>query len=106
LTSKLNFQRPTLNTQHRISARVGEADLAFPLLERLLQTPGAVDSADDSITVNDLKFRWEWDPIRSFRNSRMRTLKAHEAFRLTGKASRRRYTEPTTTYNYVVVGLL
>jgi len=35
------------------------------LLERLLQTPGAVDSADYSITVNDLKFRWEWDPIRS-----------------------------------------
>jgi len=33
------------------------------LLERLLQTPGDVDSADYSITVNDLKSRWEWDPI-------------------------------------------
>jgi hypothetical protein len=48
-----------------IYARCGEKDLAFPLLERLLQTPGAVDSIDYSITVNDLKSRWEWDPIRS-----------------------------------------
>ena len=48
-----------------IYARVGEKDLAFPLLQRLLKTPGAVDSVDYSITVNDLKYRWEWDPIRS-----------------------------------------
>jgi TolB-like protein/Tfp pilus assembly protein PilF len=47
-----------------IYARIGEKDLAFPLIERLLRTPGAVDSVDYSITVNDLKFRWEWDPIR------------------------------------------
>ena len=48
-----------------IYARVGENDLAIPLIERLLKTPGAVDSADYSITINDLKFRWEWDPIRN-----------------------------------------
>ena len=48
-----------------VYARVGEKDLAFPLIERLLKTSGAVDSADYSITVNDLKYRWEWDPIRS-----------------------------------------
>src|SRR6266487_4233920 len=48
-----------------IYARVGENDLAIPLIERLLKTPGAVDSVDYSITINDLKFRWEWDPIRS-----------------------------------------
>jgi TolB-like protein/Flp pilus assembly protein TadD len=48
-----------------IYARVGENDLAIPLVERLLKTPGAVDSVDYSITVNDLKHRWEWDPIRS-----------------------------------------
>jgi tetratricopeptide (TPR) repeat protein len=48
-----------------IYARVGEKDLAFQLLERLLETPGAVDSVDYSITINDLKHRWEWDPIRS-----------------------------------------
>ena len=42
-----------------IYARVGENDLAIPLIERLLRTPGAVDSVNYSITVNDLKFRWE-----------------------------------------------
>ena len=47
-----------------IYARVGENDLALALLERLIKTPGAVDSVDYSITVNDLKYRWEWDPIR------------------------------------------
>lgn len=47
-----------------IYARVGQRDLAFPLIERLLTTPGAVDSVNYSITVNDLKFRWEWDLIR------------------------------------------
>lgn len=48
-----------------IYARCGEKDLAFPLLERLFRTPGPVDSVDYSITVNDLKSRWEWDPIRN-----------------------------------------
>jgi TolB-like protein/Flp pilus assembly protein TadD/class 3 adenylate cyclase len=48
-----------------IYARVGEKDLAIPLIERLLKTPGAVDSVDYGITVNDLKYRWEWDPIRN-----------------------------------------
>jgi tetratricopeptide (TPR) repeat protein len=48
-----------------VYARAGEKDLALPLIERLLKTPGAVDSADYSITVNDLKYRWEWDPIRN-----------------------------------------
>ncbi len=47
-----------------IYARSGKPDLALPLLERLLRTPGAVDSADYSVTRNDLKFRWEWDPLR------------------------------------------
>jgi TolB-like protein/Tfp pilus assembly protein PilF len=48
-----------------IYARVGENDLAIPLIERLLKTPGAVDSANYSITVNDLKYRWEWGPLRN-----------------------------------------
>jgi TolB-like protein/class 3 adenylate cyclase/Tfp pilus assembly protein PilF len=47
-----------------IYARVGEKELAISLIERLLKTPGAVDSADYSITINDLKYRWEWDPLR------------------------------------------
>ena len=48
-----------------IYTRVGEKELAIPLITRLLKTPGAVDSVDYSITVNDLKYRWEWDPIRT-----------------------------------------
>ena len=48
-----------------IYARVGENDRAFALLEHLLAVPGAVDSASYSITANDLKFRWEWDPLRN-----------------------------------------
>jgi tetratricopeptide (TPR) repeat protein len=48
-----------------IYARVGEKELAIPLIERLLRTPGAVDSVSYSITVNDLKHRWEWDPLRN-----------------------------------------
>ena len=48
-----------------IYARIGEKDLALSLIERLIKTPGAVDSVDYSITLNDLKYRWEWDPIRN-----------------------------------------
>jgi len=47
-----------------IYARVGQKDLAIQLIERLLKTPGAVDSVDYSITISDLKYRWEWDPLR------------------------------------------
>ena len=60
-----------------IYARCGEKDLAFPLLERLLKTPGAVDSVDYSLTVNDLKSRWEWDPIRN--DPRFQQLIAHSS---------------------------
>src|SRR6266540_207581 len=48
-----------------IYTRVGEKELAIPLITRLLKTPGAVDRVDYSITVNDLKYRWEWDPLRN-----------------------------------------
>ncbi len=48
-----------------IYARAGENDRALALLEHLLAVPGAVDSASYSITVNDLKYRWEWDPLRN-----------------------------------------
>ena len=48
-----------------IYARVGANDLAIPLIERLIKIPGAVDSANYSITVNDLKYRWEWDSLRN-----------------------------------------
>ena len=60
-----------------IYARCGENDLAIPLIERLLKTPGAVDSVVYSITVNDLKYRWEWDPIRT--DPRFQQLIAHSS---------------------------
>jgi hypothetical protein len=48
-----------------IYPRVGENDLAIRLIEPLLKTPGVADSTNYSITINDLRYRWEWDPIRN-----------------------------------------
>jgi TolB-like protein/Tfp pilus assembly protein PilF len=48
-----------------IYARVGEADSALPLLERLLASPGPVDYTNCCITQNDLRHRWQWDPLRN-----------------------------------------
>jgi hypothetical protein len=42
-----------------------DADRAIEMVERLLTTPFAVDYADDSITLSDLRQRWEWDPLRN-----------------------------------------
>jgi serine/threonine-protein kinase len=47
-----------------IYARLGEADLALPLIEHYLTRPGGSDNFEESITPGDLKLRWEWDPIR------------------------------------------
>ena len=46
-------------------ARLGETDAAINRIERLLTTPFAVDYADESITLSDLRQRWEWDPLRN-----------------------------------------
>jgi TolB-like protein/Flp pilus assembly protein TadD len=46
-------------------ARLGKTDEAISRIERLLTTPFAVDYADESITLNDLRQRWEWDPLRN-----------------------------------------
>jgi TolB-like protein/Flp pilus assembly protein TadD len=46
-------------------ARLGNTDEAISRIERLLTTPFAVDYADESITLNDLRQRWEWDPLRN-----------------------------------------
>lgn len=47
-----------------IYARTGENARALELLKHLLSVPGAVDSANYSITLQDLRLRWEWDPLR------------------------------------------
>lgn len=48
-----------------IYARAGDADSAMPLLEQLLASPGPVDNTNVCITHNDLRKRWQWDPIRN-----------------------------------------
>ena len=51
--------------QALIFARTGEIDRAVSEIERLLTTPFAVDYGDESITLSDLRTRWEWDPLRN-----------------------------------------
>jgi TolB-like protein/Flp pilus assembly protein TadD len=53
-----------------VYARSGEIEQAMTLLQRLLVTPGAVTTSHwsctpSSITLMDLRQRWEWDPLRS-----------------------------------------
>lgn len=48
-----------------IYARVGEVDSALPLLEHLLTSPGPIDNTNCCITYNDLRSRWQWDPVRN-----------------------------------------
>ena len=60
-----------------IYARVGEANSALPLLEHLLASPGQVDYTNCCITQNDLRHRWEWDPLRN--NPRFQKLLAEPA---------------------------
>jgi len=60
-----------------IYARVGEAESALPLLEHLLAAPGPVDYTNCCITQNDLRHRWQWDPLRN--NPRFQKLLAEPA---------------------------
>ena len=48
-----------------ICARLGETDEAISRIEQLLTTPFAVNYSDESITLSDLRQRWEWDPLRN-----------------------------------------
>jgi TolB-like protein/Flp pilus assembly protein TadD len=48
-----------------ICARVGNTDETINRIERLLITPFAVEYDDASITLSDLRQRWEWDPLRN-----------------------------------------
>jgi serine/threonine-protein kinase len=47
-----------------IYARAGDLDSALPLLEHLLTSPAYIDYTNCSITYNDLRRRWQWDPVR------------------------------------------
>jgi len=48
-----------------IYARLQMKDDAISLVEGIIRRPGGVDYASDSITVTDLRLRWEWDLIRN-----------------------------------------
>ena len=48
-----------------IYARSGDLDSALPVLEQLLASPGSVDYTNCCITSNDLRKRWQWDPVRN-----------------------------------------
>jgi len=50
-----------------VYALIGEQEKAITLVERLLLTPGPVGFPDcaQSITLADLRLRWEWDSLRS-----------------------------------------
>jgi tetratricopeptide (TPR) repeat protein len=48
-----------------IYARNGESDQALALIERLLKLPGPLSPVfEGSITLTDLRLRWQWDPLR------------------------------------------
>ncbi len=49
-----------------VYARCGEPDRALPIIERLLTIPGPDGPGGDewSITLSDLRLRWQWDPLR------------------------------------------
>jgi serine/threonine protein kinase/Flp pilus assembly protein TadD len=48
-----------------IYARVGENDQAIEMIQKLLQTPGAVFFSEASISWWELRLSWEWDPMRN-----------------------------------------
>jgi TolB-like protein/class 3 adenylate cyclase len=65
--SKDAFYGPTLSALLAlICARTGESDQAIALIERLLTVPGPVRQVfEGSMTLTDLRLRWQWDPLRS-----------------------------------------
>src|SRR6184192_3497125 len=48
-----------------ICARLGMNNETISRIERLLKTPFAIDYDDASISLSDLRQRWEWDPLRN-----------------------------------------
>jgi hypothetical protein len=49
-----------------ICARTGESEQALSLIDRLLTVPGYVsDHAEANITLEELRLRWQWDPLRN-----------------------------------------
>jgi TolB-like protein len=69
-----------------IYVRTGDFDSAVPVLERLLASPFPTDNTNCCITYNDLRKRWQWDPIRN--DPRFQKLIASEASPASPSATR------------------
>ena len=48
-----------------IHARVGDNDEAISMIKKLLQMPGGVFFYEGSMSLWELRLRWQWDPLRS-----------------------------------------
>jgi TolB-like protein/Flp pilus assembly protein TadD len=48
-----------------IYVRTGESDSAIPLLEHAVASPFPADNTNCCVTYNDLRKRWQWDPVRN-----------------------------------------
>lgn len=48
-----------------IQARVGESERALDLIESLLRKPGCVSFYQASLSLAELRLRWQWDPLRA-----------------------------------------
>jgi len=49
-----------------ICAWIGDADQAIALIESLLRQPGCVSPLNEaSMSLSELRLRWQWDPLRS-----------------------------------------
>jgi tetratricopeptide (TPR) repeat protein len=47
-----------------IHARIGDNDQAIAMIKHLLTEPGCVSFYQGSISLSDLRLRWQWDPLR------------------------------------------
>jgi serine/threonine protein kinase/tetratricopeptide (TPR) repeat protein len=47
-----------------IYAWVGEPDQAIAMIEKLLRMPGGVFFYEASMSLSELRLRWQWDPLR------------------------------------------
>ena len=48
-----------------IHARVGDNEKAISMIRKLLQTPGCISFYEASMSISELRLRWQWDPLRS-----------------------------------------
>jgi hypothetical protein len=48
-----------------VHARVGDTDEAISMIKSLLTQPGCVSPLNEaSLSLSDLRLRWQWDPLR------------------------------------------